>query len=169
MPAVAERCRRHTSRSTSDEDQAQTDIAPRDTTSNATNGDRMARQRSDIPFPRSHHHPPTLEDAKAIASAEITRDLFTAGAQADWFSYSHLGNCADHVAVSAPKTRRTAGTPDPMPTHHARYPEGADAGSAAEIARNRLCTVDQARVPTGPKKRKEKRNGAVPIAALHVG
>ena len=24
------------------------------------------------------------------------------------------------------------------------------------------------RVPTGPKKRKEKRNGATPIAALHV-
>ena len=48
---------------------------PRDT--NATSGDRMIRQRSDIPFPRAYHHPPTLEDTKDIASAEITRDLFT--------------------------------------------------------------------------------------------
>ena len=84
--------------------------------------------RHPFPCPRSYHHPPTLEDVKTIASAEITRDLFTAGAQADWFFYSHLGNCTDHVAVSAPKTRRTAGTPDPMPNHHARYPGGADAG-----------------------------------------
>ena len=28
---------------------------------------------------------------------------------------------------------------------------------------------DWRRVPTGPKKRKEKRNGALPIAALRVG
>ena len=29
--------------------------------------------------------------------------------------------------------------------------------------------IGGSRVPTGPKKRKEKRNGALPIAALHVG
>ena len=33
-------------------------------------------------------------------------------------------------------------------------------------ARGGLC--GNVRVPTGPKKRKEKRNGATPIAALHV-
>ena len=53
-------------------DQAQTDLAPSNT--NATNGAKMTRQRSDMPFPRSYHLPPTLEEAKAIASAEITRE-----------------------------------------------------------------------------------------------
>jgi len=38
-----------------------------------------------------------------------------------------------------------------MPNHHARYPEGADAGSAARIARNRLCAVDQAQADVGKK------------------
>ena len=64
----------------------------------------------------------------------------------------------------------------PHGTQHGRILEGEKKrGVRGPATRSafwgcRACKAarDEARVPTGPKKRKEKRNGATPIAALHV-
>ena len=76
------------------------------------------------------------------------------------------------AASPRPGAWRRCRSPRTAASRHSRSAATRPAEPAVAHSRHVLAkAVDahhHARVPTGPKKRKEKRNGATPIAALHV-
>ena len=70
------------------------------------------------------------------------------------FNNAGFGNSVSLIPALADTVPQIEGASAECPSlHHSIFTDGS---------------CDDGRVPTGPKKRKEKRNGATPIAALHV-